>query len=210
MKPIICDVNLTVLQWLFPQCFGIPLVYVIYKTKDPMYCNNYRPVLVLSTLAKMHEILMHNRIIDSCKYSIILHNYQSGFGNNQAAYRAFIILLETLMKALENGAIRIFINFQMHFATILHGLPVSFKQMTMCTKVMNVSVNTSAVVYHKVLAYVHFICISGFSPVSNVFMPILFADAINLFCTSHNVNPLADKISWELGLVQYKDVIIPV
>ena len=92
-----------------------------------MYCNNYRPVLVLSTLAKMHEILMHNRIIDYCKYSKILHKYQSGFGNNQAAYRAFVIFLETLMKALENGAIRIFVNFQMHFATILHGLPVFFQ-----------------------------------------------------------------------------------
>ena len=102
----------------------IALVSPLYKAKDPMYFSNYRSISLLSTFSKILERLMYNRIIDFLNKHKILNKYQFGFRTNHSTYMALIILLENLMKALENceSAIGILLDFQKAFDAVNHSI----------------------------------------------------------------------------------------
>ena len=121
VKPITRIVNLSFSQGVFPNELKIALVSPLYKAKDPMYFSNYR---LLSTFSKILERLMYNRILDFLNKHKILNKYQFGFRTNHSTYMALIILLENIMKALENGesAIGIFLDFQKAFDTVNHSI----------------------------------------------------------------------------------------
>ena len=60
---------------------------------------------------------MYNRLLDFLNENNILNKYQFGFRNNHSTYMALVILLENLLKALDNGecAIGIFFGFPKGF-----------------------------------------------------------------------------------------------
>ena len=86
-----------------------------------MYFSNYRPISLLSIVSKILERLMYNRILDFLNKHKILNKYQFGFRMNRSTYMALIILIENLMKALENGesVIGILLDFQKAFDTVI-------------------------------------------------------------------------------------------
>ena len=138
-----------------------------------MYFSNYRPISLLSTFSKIVERLPYNRILDFLNKHKTLNKYQFGFRTNHSTYMALINLVENLMKALENceNAIGTFLDFQKAFDTVNHIILLdklciygirgpalawitSYNMLSI--KTMNLSVNTSGVVYHTVLSYARF------------------------------------------------------
>ena len=139
---------------------------------------------------------------------------------------ARIILIENLTKALENGesAIGIFLDFQKAFDTVNHsilldklyiygirGPALSWFTSYLSNRCQYVVYNG----YESERKYINcgvpqgfilgpllfLIYINYLQTVSKLFMPILFADYTNLFCTSHNVNSLIEKNNTELASV---------
>ena len=223
VKPITRTVNLSFSQGVFPNELKIALVSPLYKAKDPMYFSNYRPISLLSTFSKILERLMYNRIIDFLNKHKILNKYQFGFKTNHSTYMALIILLENIMKALENGesAIGIFLDFQKAFDTVNHSILLDklciygIRGPALSWITSYLSNRYQYVVYNgyeseckyiicgvpqgSILGPLLFLLyINDLPAVSKLFMPILFADDTNLFCTSHNVNMLVDDINTEL------------
>ena len=146
--------------------------------------------------------------------------------DKEVTHMALIILLENLTKALENGesAIGIFLDFQKAFDTVNHSILLD-KLYIYGIRVPALSWITSYlsnrcqyVVYNgyeserkyincgvpqgSILGPLLFlIYINDLPAVSKLFMPILFADDTNLFCTSQNVNSLIEEINRELANV---------
>ena len=215
--------NLSFSEGVFPNELKIAQVSPIYKAKDAMLFSNYRPISLLSIFSKILEKLMYNRLLDFLNKNNILNKYQFGFRNNHSTYMALVILLENLRNALDNGecAIGIFLDFQKAFDTVDHDILLDklymygIRDTTLDWFSSYLSNRYQYVVYNdckseckkiqcgvpqgSVLGPLLFlIFINDLPSVSKLFMPILFADDTNLFCTGDDLDLLVDKINVEM------------
>ena len=55
--------NKSITEGVFPAELKIAKVVPIFKGGDPSNFNNYRPISILSTLSKLFERLMYNRLL---------------------------------------------------------------------------------------------------------------------------------------------------
>ena len=117
-------VNLSFEQGVFPDELKIAVITPLYKAKDPMFFNNYRPISLLYVFSKIFERLMYNRILNFINRHKLFNNFQFGFRNNHSTFMALIILIENLVYALDNGkcAVGIFLDFQEAFDTVDHSI----------------------------------------------------------------------------------------
>ena len=80
IKPILIHLlNQSLTQGVFPDELKIANVIPLFKNDDRMMFNNYRPVSLLSTLSKVYEKVMYNRLIDFLEAEKILYEKQFGF-----------------------------------------------------------------------------------------------------------------------------------
>ena len=88
-----------------------------------MVFNNYRPVSLLCILSKVFEKVMYSRLYSFLERNKILLNNQVGFRKHHSAYMALMILLDKIVKALENddNVIGIYLDFSKAFDTVDHG-----------------------------------------------------------------------------------------
>ena len=116
--------NLSLLQGVFPSELKMANVLPLYKASDSMSFNNYRPVSLLSTLSKVFEKIMYNRLLDFLEKHDILFKYQFGFRKKHSAYMALMVLTDKIIKCMENGesVIGIFLDFSKAFDTVDHGI----------------------------------------------------------------------------------------
>ena len=114
--------NFSFEQGVFPDDLKIAVVSPVYKAKDPMYFNNYRPISLLSVFSKILERLMYNRLLKFIDKNNLLSEFQFGFRNNHSTFMALIVLMENLVTALDRGncAIGLFLDFQKAFDTVDH------------------------------------------------------------------------------------------
>ena len=114
--------NFSFEQGVFPDDSKIAVVSPVYKAKDPMYFDNYRPISLLSGFSKILERVMYNRLLKFIDKNNLLNEFQFGFRNNHSTFMALIILMENLVTALDSGncAIGLFLDFQKAFDTIDH------------------------------------------------------------------------------------------
>ena len=95
--------NLSVMNGVFPDILKIANVVPLFKKEDSMLFSNYRPVSLLCTLSKVLEKIMYNRVIDFLNEHEILFKYQFGFRKSYSSYLAITVLIDKLVKSVENG-----------------------------------------------------------------------------------------------------------
>ena len=85
-----------------------------------MCFNNYRPVSLLCILSKVFEKVMYARLISFLEVNKILIQHQFGFRKKCSTYMALSILMDKLIKSLENGdyMIGVFLYFSKAFDTV--------------------------------------------------------------------------------------------
>ena len=123
-SPLTHILNMSLLEGVFPNELKIANVLPLYKADDDMSFNNYRPVSVLSVLSKVFERIMYNRLISFLESNKNLFNNQFGFRKQHSTYMALVLLLDKIVKALENGeyVIGIFLDFSKAFDTVDHNI----------------------------------------------------------------------------------------
>ena len=123
-SPLTHILNLSLLEGVFPNELKIANVLPLYKADDDILFNNYRPVSVLSVLSKVFERIMYNRLISFLESNKILFKYQFGFRKQHSTYMALVLLLDKIVKALENGeyVIGIFLDFSKAFDAVDHNI----------------------------------------------------------------------------------------
>ena len=216
--PLTNLVNLSFEQGVFPSELKLAIITPLYKAKDPMFFNNYRPISLLSVFSKIIERLMYSRLLNFINQHRIFNKLQFGFRNNHSTFMALVIFVENLVNALDNGkcAVGIFLDFQKAFDTVDHG--ILFDKLY-CYGIRGIahewfisylSSRQQSVMYNghesefrmmrcgvpqgSILGPLLFLLyINDLTDVSNFFRPILFADDTNLFCTGTDLKIWSDK-----------------
>ena len=100
--PLINIINLSFEQGVFPSELKSAVITPLYKAKDPMFFNNYRPISFLSVFSKIIERLMYSRLLNFINRHKIFNQIQVRFRNNHSTFMALIILVENLLDALDD------------------------------------------------------------------------------------------------------------
>ena len=191
-----------------------------------MFFNNYRPISLLSVFSKILERLMYNRLLKFLNKHNLFNKFQFGFRNKHSTSIALIILLENLVNALDDGtcAIGIFLDFQKAFDTVdhcilldklhiygIHGIAYDWFSSYLSNRFQSVFHNNFESDYKEIKCGVpqgsilgplpFLICINYLPSVSKFFLPILFADDTNLFCTGKTLNDIVKEINVELDTI---------
>ena len=224
--PLTKLVNLSFAEGVFPSEFKVAKVCPLFKANDPMLCNNYRPISLLSVFSKILERIMYNRLINFLNKNEILNKMQFGFRENHSTFMALITMLDNVSNALENGncALGIFLDFQKAFDTVDHKIMLDKLYLYDIRGVAHqwfssyLSDRKQSVIYDgyssslktitcgvpqgSILGPLLFlIYINDLTCVSDFFKPILFADDTNLFCTGRDMLSMVDEINRELDKI---------
>ena len=92
-----------------------------FKKGDPLNCNNYRPISLLSNIGKL-EKLMYKRVYIFLEQNNCLYTHQFGFRKKHSTNHALIQITHKIRNALdENKYIcGVFLDFQKAFDTVNH------------------------------------------------------------------------------------------
>ena len=127
--PLICPLlthicNLSLSEGIFPDELKLANVIPIFKSGDHETFNNYRPVSILCTISKVFEKIMYSRLLNYLDHYKILFSYQFGFRKSHSTYMAFMVLIDKLTRALDDGkfVVGILLDFSKAFDTVDHDI----------------------------------------------------------------------------------------
>ncbi|GFT56604.1 probable RNA-directed DNA polymerase from transposon BS [Trichonephila clavipes] len=97
-------INKILLLHHFPKSWKIAIVFPIHKAgKDKNYPDSYRPISLLSTLSKIAEYVILNRIHNHIYNSNFLNPNQYGFTKTLSTYHPLLRLTERISSGFQNG-----------------------------------------------------------------------------------------------------------
>lgn len=126
---IACPIIVDSLTYLYNLCIEknyVPLkfkkakIIPFYKSGDPSDPCNYRPISILSVIAKPFEKHLHKHLYSYVVRNDLLHNDQSGFRKNHSCHTSLIQLTNDLFGNINENKFSglIFIDFQKAFDVI--------------------------------------------------------------------------------------------
>ena len=224
--PICNLINGSFSTGVFPDSLKYANITPILKSGSPQEVSNYRPISVLSTLSKIFEKAISNRLLKFIhKYSIISEK-QFGFLKNRSTADAIYNLIEHIYSALNNKqySISVFIDLRKAFDTVnkdillrklsrygIRGLPLKLLSSYMserkqCVRIGSVKSNFSTVnigvPQGSILGPLLFILyINDLPLVPNNLSTILYADDTTIYGSSMDDAALTDRFNIELNKV---------
>ena len=218
--------NLSLSKGFFPDSMKIAKVVPIYKSGDPMSIGNYRPVSVLPLFSKIFERVMHSRMISYIDRFDLLYRYQFGFRKGHSSNLAVSILTDKILAALDNGetVIGVFLDFKKAFDTVDHdillykldrygfrGGALEWLRDYLKNRQQFVSLDDTGSKYMSVNCGVpqgsilgpllFLLYINDIVNVSNLLIPLLYADDTNIFMTGTNLLDTTRKMNTELSKI---------
>ena len=115
VNPITVFVNRMIQECEFPNPLKYARVTPIYKKKDPLDCQNYRPVSILPTVSKIFERSLEEQL--SQYFENLFNPYLSAFRKGYSCQSVLLSICEEWRSALDRGD---------HVAAILMDLSKAF------------------------------------------------------------------------------------
>lgn len=114
--------NLVLNTGTFPDDMKFAKVTPIYKSGEKTDCGNYRPISVISTVAKILEKIIHNQIFDFLNQNSILANQQSGFYPLHSTETTLLHSVNQCLVHMDKGLITgfLFLDLKKAFDTVDH------------------------------------------------------------------------------------------
>lgn len=131
-QPLATIFNNCFVSGYFPKCLKSALVIPVFKSGSKEMINNYRPISLISNIAKILEKLIKVRLISFLTNYKILSNCQFGFTQNRGTDDAISLLCSSVYDALDNSrsCIAVFLDLAKAFDTVDHLILI--KKMEIC------------------------------------------------------------------------------
>lgn len=115
-KPLAFIVNKCIEEAIFPEIFKTAVVVTIFKSGDPTLPTNYRPISLISHLAKIFEKILETRIENFILKHKIVSSKQYGFQKGKKTEDALIYVTDIISKAIDinKPCITIFLDLEKH------------------------------------------------------------------------------------------------
>ena len=122
--PLANLINLFFEKGIFPESLKIASVIPIFKKRDYLDCNNYRPISLTSNISKLLERLIHTRLYLFLESNKVIYNRLFGFRNNHSTTQSLIDITEKIRSSLDKGifACGVYIDLQKAFDTVNHSI----------------------------------------------------------------------------------------
>lgn len=122
VKPITYIINKSLDDGIFPSAFKIAVIKPLHKSGDKLQISNYRPISLLSNLAKIFEKILKDRITKFMNKYNIMSQKQYGFREGSSTQDAIVDLVTNIHKAVDAGepSLCIFIDLAKAFDTVSH------------------------------------------------------------------------------------------
>ena len=120
-------INQSIKTSIFPSQWKFAKVTPIHKSKEKDLLNNYRPISVISAVAKVFERVVYNQLYKYLDENNLLHLNQSGFRpKHSTAFALFDATIEWL-KNLDKGRVTsaFFLDLAKAFDTVDHTILLS-------------------------------------------------------------------------------------
>lgn len=121
LVPVLTHIfNLCLATGTFPSVFKIAVVHPIFKSGDRGSTNNYRPISVLSSLSKILEKIINDRLRNFITKFNILSDNQYGFRNGRSTDDSVLNLTNTIINNFNHKlkTIGIFLDISKAFDTV--------------------------------------------------------------------------------------------
>jgi len=87
---------------IYPERLKFSLIKPVYKSGDKSSPPNYRPISLLPVFSKIFEKVIYRRLFDHLDNNVILNKHQYGFRSEVSTENASYILLNEILRALNN------------------------------------------------------------------------------------------------------------
>ena len=105
--PLCLIVNLSFSEGIFPDPLKCAKGIPICKKEDPLNCNNYRSISILSNFSKVFEKLMYCRLHYFLEQHDCLYTQQFTFRNSHSTNQALINITEIFEKLLTTAILHV-------------------------------------------------------------------------------------------------------
>lgn len=124
IKPLQHIIDLSFTTGSFPNIFKKSVIIPIHKKGDKTIVSNYRPISLISNIAKVHEKCIKKRLYEYFEANKILSPNQFGFRRGLSTQNAIHSLSDTIASLLDinKKPLAIFIDLAKAFDTVSHKL----------------------------------------------------------------------------------------
>lgn len=101
--PLVHIFNKSIESGIWPEALKIAQITPIHKAKEKYLPTNYRPISLISNIAKIFEKLIHKRILNFFDNCNLLSNKQYGFRKNKSTKDALFHITNLIYNELDNS-----------------------------------------------------------------------------------------------------------
>jgi hypothetical protein len=126
-SPLTYLCNRMLVTGIFPQRLKFSEIKPIYKKGDKRDSSKYRPISLLTSISKIFEKVMYNRIQQHIKNNNILVNEQFGFRHSRSTNNAAHYLTNNILTALnkKESVCGVFCDFHKAFDSVSYDILLS-------------------------------------------------------------------------------------
>ena len=122
--PLSAIINNSFKNGISPNLLKSSKVIPVFKNGSSVSCNNYRPISLFSTIDKIIEKLIHNRLNHSLEQHKVFYALQFGFRLNTSTNNVLMSITEKIQTHLHKNELtaEVFIDLKKGFDTACHDI----------------------------------------------------------------------------------------
>ena len=123
-QPLLHLFNLSLTSGTFPSQLKTSRTIPIFKTGDSTSCDNYRPISLLSSISKILEKIIANRLVNHLETNNLLYEHQYGFQQGKSTVHSMLQLTNYIAKQLNEKkyVVGVFLDLKKAFDVVSHDI----------------------------------------------------------------------------------------